>query len=52
MKGKSSTRDAAMQVALNTYQKSVEAIAGSEKANETLAMILGGLLLEYISGEI
>lgn len=55
MRGKSKEEiaaDKAMQTSLGTYYKSVEAIVGAKKANETLALILGKLLLEYMSGDI
>lgn len=42
--------DEAMQIALKTYRSTVAAIAGPEKADETLAMIMGTLLLEHLSG--
>ncbi|GAB5483368.1 MAG: hypothetical protein Pars92KO_31250 [Parasphingorhabdus sp.] len=44
--------DEAMQIALDTYRASAEAIVGADRANETLAKIMGTLLLEYMSGTI
>lgn len=53
LRGKSSEEiaaDEAMQIALDTYRRTVEAIVGAQKADETLAMILGTLLLGHLSG--
>ena len=42
--------DEAMQIALKACRRTVAKITGPEKADETLAMILGTLLLEHLSG--
>ncbi|XYK81640.1 MAG: TetR/AcrR family transcriptional regulator [Labrenzia sp.] len=54
LRGKSATEiadDAAMQLALTTYRRSVTAIVGEAEADATLAKILGTLLLEYLTGD-
>ena len=43
--------DEAMQIARSTYRQAVEAIVGPERADETLANIMGTLLLNYLSGK-
>ena len=40
----------AMQVSIETYRRMVEAIVGANKTDETLAMIMGTLLLDHLSG--
>ena len=42
--------DEAMQVAMDTYRKTVTSIVGEKRAEETLARLLGMLMLEYLSG--
>lgn len=43
--------DEAMQVALGAYRRVVAQIVGETRAEETLAHMLGILLLEYMSGQ-
>lgn len=43
-------RDDAMQLALQIYHNAVASITGEARANETLAQIMGTLLLEYLAG--
>lgn len=43
--------DEAMQLSLSAYLKTVELIVGPERAAKTLSDIMGGLLLDYLSGE-
>ena len=53
LRGKSSGEiagDEAMQIALETYRRATAEIVGESKVDRTLAMIMGGLLLEYLSG--
>ena len=55
MRGKTKKQvaeDNAMALALETYRKSVAAIVGEERVEETLSAILGQILLEYMSGKI
>lgn len=42
--------DEAMQVALDTYRKTVTSIVGEKRAEETLARLFGILVLDYLSG--
>ncbi len=43
-------KDEAMQVAMDTYRTVVKDIVGAQRADETLARLFGGLLLDYLSG--
>jgi AcrR family transcriptional regulator len=54
LRGKSPTEiaaDEAMQVAVNAYRGVVTRIVGKKRAEETLARLLGDLMLEYMSGQ-
>lgn len=42
--------DEAMQISCSAYLKAVERIVGPERAVETLAAVMGGLMLDYLSG--
>ncbi|WP_027183865.1 TetR/AcrR family transcriptional regulator [Desulfovibrio inopinatus] len=44
-------QDEAMQVAMDSYRMLVRKIVGPERLEETLARLLGTLLLEYFSGK-
>ncbi|MCZ4257181.1 helix-turn-helix domain containing protein [Sulfitobacter sp. G21635-S1] len=44
-------QDEAMQMAMESYRALVERIVGQARAEETLARLLGTLLLEYCSGK-
>jgi AcrR family transcriptional regulator len=42
--------DEAMQLALSTYLKAVKRIVGPERAVETLSVVMGHLMMDYLSG--
>jgi AcrR family transcriptional regulator len=42
--------DEAMQLSISTYLKTVERIVGPERAVETLSVVMGHLMLDYLSG--
>jgi AcrR family transcriptional regulator len=42
--------DEAMQLSLSTYLKTVERIVGPERAVDTLSVVMGQLMLDYLSG--
>lgn len=44
--------DDAMQISCSTYLKVVERIVGPERAVETLTVVMGRLMLDYLSGGI
>ena len=53
LRGKTPTEiasDEAMQLSLSTYLKTVERIVGPERAIETLSVVMGHLILDYLSG--
>jgi len=53
LRGKSADEiaaDEAMQIAMQAYRNVVTAIVGPERAEETLARLMGELLLGYLSG--
>lgn len=53
LRGKSQddiAQDKAMQIALASHRRAVVGIVGDETADETLALLLGKLMLEYLSG--
>lgn len=53
LRGKSQAEiasDEAMQISLSTYLKVVDRIVGPERAVETLAVVMGRLMLDYLSG--
>ena len=53
LRGKSPTEIAAdetMQMSRSTYLKAVERIVGPERAVETLSVVIGRLMLDYLSG--
>lgn len=53
LRGKSADEiaaDEAMQIAMQAYRNVITAIVGPERAEETLARLMGELLLDYLSG--